>query len=90
MKNAIQHFTETKEGLQHQAEGRYTEAIDCFTKVLSVDPRFFTKSQFAAIYVYRGISKMDIEDKDGAIKDFEVAMEICPEYREVFLKNISC
>ncbi|MGH7457893.1 MAG: tetratricopeptide repeat protein [Longimicrobiaceae bacterium] len=43
---------------------RYNEAIDAYTRVLSIDP------DYEGVYLERGITRLDSGDRSGAIQDF--------------------
>ena len=67
-------------------KGNYKEAIKLFSKYI-IKYSTYADDYVRDAYYYRALSKVSIEDYDGAISDFTKAIEIYPEYTSAYLNR---
>ncbi len=65
----------------HQKSGRYKEAIDAYSKAISLNP------EYAEIYYNRGMAYVDLMQYDKAIKDLNKATALDPELAIAYIER---
>jgi tetratricopeptide (TPR) repeat protein len=59
-----------QQGRDRGRRGQYKEAFEDFTQAINLNP------DFAEAYIYRSHARTGTEDKQGAVTDFQKAIEI--------------
>lgn len=62
-----------QQGIRHNQEGKYTDAIESFTSIITENP-----SKFPEVYRHRGYSYYYSKKYDLAINDFKKAQSLAP------------
>lgn len=71
-------------GQNLQEEGKYTEAVEYYTKYIKIFPND------AKAYNYRGLAYQDKKDYDKAISDYTQSIKIDPKYVPAYANRGEC
>lgn len=74
-KKAAEYF---KSGMHYYNQGKYSMAIEFFTRAIAQNP------EFASAYLYRGIANYKKGKYDNAMQDYNKAIEINPELFQAY------
>ncbi len=70
-----------KSGMQYYNQGKYSMAIEFFTRAIAQN------TEFASVYIYRGIAYYKKGNYDNAMKDYNKAIEINPELAQAYFQR---
>ncbi|RCV64745.1 Tetratricopeptide (TPR) repeat [Methanophagales archaeon] len=65
-------------GIGFAMSGEYEKAIECFDKVIELDPNY------TYAYSNRGIAYKNLKEYERAIEDYNKAIELDPNYANAF------
>ncbi len=64
------------EGVKYGIDEKYNKSLESFNKALEINPIY------AKAFLYRGLTKTELSDYKGAIRDYTITIELDPGYSD--------
>ncbi len=64
------------EGVKYGIDEKYSESLESFNKAIEINPIY------AKAFLYRGLTKTELSDYKGAVRDYTITIELDPGYSD--------